>query len=89
VGVAPNLEWVDDSSEDFYELRVYDALGTEVWFAMVPGASGDDLSVPYGGPLDPGMFYQFRATSFRTPGGTPGPISLTEDLRGVFYLPVP
>jgi hypothetical protein len=89
VDAAPTLSWVDDSSEDFYELRVYDALGSEVWFQMVPGASGTDLAIPYGGPLDPGMFYQFRATSFRTPGGVPGPISTTEDLRGVFFLPAP
>jgi hypothetical protein len=36
----------------------------------------------------PGMYYQFRATSWRMPGGTAGPISNTEDLRGVFYVDV-
>ena len=45
-------------------------------------------AVPYGGPMEPGMYYQFRATSWRTPGGMPGPISTTEDLRGVFYVDV-
>ena len=39
-----------------------------------------------GGPLDPGMYYQFRATAWRSPGGKPGPVSTTEDLRGVFYV---
>ena len=45
-----------------------------------------EVSVPYAGPLDPGMSYQFRATAWRTPGGSPGPVSTTEDLRGVFYV---
>lgn len=52
----------------------------------VPEANGGDVSVAYDGPLDPGMYYQFRATSWREPGGGPTPISQTEDLRGVFYV---
>ena len=36
------------------------------------------------------MFYQFRVTSFREPGGGGrSAISTTEDLKGVFYLPAP
>ena len=36
----------------------------------------------YGGPaLKAGMIYQFRATSIKNGGS---PISLTEDLKGVF-----
>ncbi len=51
---------------------------------VAPG--GAEVSVPYSGPLDPGMYYQFRATSWRDAGGGgPGPISNTEDLRGVFF----
>jgi hypothetical protein len=38
--------------------------------------------------MEPGMYYQFRATAWRAPGGVPGPISTTEDLRGVFYVDV-
>jgi hypothetical protein len=86
VSAAPTLSWADDSSEDFYEVRVYDALGNEVWFQML-GASV--TTVDYAGPLAPGMYYQFRATSFRMPGGVVGPISMTEDLRGVFFTPAP
>lgn len=90
VSAKPTLRWADDSSEDWYDLRVFDALGNEVWNALeVPGVSGsDDVSVAYEGPLDPGMYYQFRVTSFRQPGkGDASPISTTEDLRGVFFQP--
>lgn len=90
VSSAPLLEWADDSSENFYELIVYDAYGNLAWEDLtVPGVSGSDtVSVMYAGPLEPGMFYQFRATSFRTTGGgrATTPISTTEDLLGVFYF---
>ncbi len=87
---SPTLEWADDSSEDWYDVYVYDAFGNEVWSSLeIPGVSGSDtVTVAYEGPLDPGMYYQFRVTSWRQPGGgDPAPISTTEDLRGVFYLP--
>lgn len=90
-GVAgtPVFTWKDDSSEDFYSVVVYDSFGNLVWenpdVAAVSG--GGDASVPYEGPaLEPGMYYQWRATAWRSPGGTPGPIAKTEDLRGVFFL---
>ena len=55
----------------------------------VPSVNGDDVTVAYGGPLEPGMYYQFRATSWRQAGmQSPGPISTTEDLRGVFFVPL-
>ncbi len=84
---APTLRWEDDSSEKFYEVRVFNAYGDEVWSnLMVPEVSGGgEVSIPYGGPFEAGMYYQFRATSFRTPGGMATPISTTEDLRGVFF----
>jgi hypothetical protein len=86
---APVLSWADDSSEEYHQLQVFDAYGNEVWgMAMVTAPGGNQpLEVPYAGPLDPGMFYQFRATSWRAPGGDPAPISRTEDLRGVFFVP--
>ena len=103
VTTAPVLEWADDSSEDFYTVVVYNAYGDLVWCradaAIIAGCDGPNLpsvsggggtvSVLYGGPLDAGMYYQFRATSWRSPGGNIGPISATEDLRGVFYVPQP
>ncbi len=83
----PTFMWVDDSSEDFYSIVVYDSFGNLVWEDQdVPSVSGGDVSVSYAGPaLEKGMYYQFRATSFRSPGGNVGPIATTEDLRGVFY----
>ena len=80
---TPSFEFEDDSSEDLYEIVVHDALGNEVWRDdMVPAVSGSaTVVVEYGGPaLTPGMYYRFRATSWKD--GTP--ISRTEDLRGVF-----
>ncbi len=92
VDSKPMLEWADDSSEDWYDVRVFDSFGNEVWAElMLPGVSGSDtVTVQYDGPLEPGMYYQFRVSSWRQPGGgEAAPISMTEDLRGVFYLPAP
>jgi hypothetical protein len=88
----PDLVWTDDSSEDGYDLHVFDALGNEVWQKLdLPPVKGDKtVTVKYEGPLDPGMYYQFRVSSWREPGkGERAPISTTEDLRGVFFLPAP
>ncbi len=86
---APTLSWGDDSSEDYYEVKVFNAFGALVWETEVPGQSGSGMvSTAYGGPLEPGMYYQFRATSWRQSGMQPAaPISTTEDLRGVFFVP--
>jgi hypothetical protein len=78
-----DLSWEDDSSEDTYDLTVFDALGAVTWeqAGIVGPGGGDDVAVPYMGPtLAPGMFYQFRAVSIKD--GVP--ISATEDLKGVF-----
>ncbi|HEY6727587.1 MAG TPA: carboxypeptidase-like regulatory domain-containing protein [Polyangiaceae bacterium] len=88
----PVLTWADDSSEEWYEVRVFDAFGNEVWNdLMVPAVSGSkQVTLAYEGPLDPGMYYQFRVSSWSESGnGEAAPLSTTEDLRGVFYLPVP
>jgi len=79
---APLLRWEDDSSEDAYDVEVFDALGQLVWSEEIDGVSGDDPSLLYGGPLESGMYYQFRVTSMKD--GIP--ISRTEDLRGVFWM---
>ncbi len=91
VSSAPTLEWQDDSSEDYYTIEVYNAYGDMVWNndgQHIPKVNGGNtVSIPYGGPTEPGMYYQFRATSWRAPGGhNDSPISMTEDLRGVFYF---
>ncbi len=86
---APTFEWADDSSEDNYELLVFDAFGDEVWSDLnVPRVTGaPTVTRAYEGPaLEPGMVYQFRATSIKAGA----PISQTEDLKGVFiYQPGP
>lgn len=88
VSGTPTFRWADDSSEDFYTVVVYDAFGDLTWETEVPGANGDDVEVEYGGDaLESGMYYQWRATSWRQAGmGEPGPIATTEDLRGVFFV---
>jgi hypothetical protein len=79
---APTFTWQDDSSEDAYHLQVFDTFGTVVWDQpTLPGSSGSNPSVPYGGPaLTSGAWYQFRVTSLKN--GTP--LARTEDLRGIF-----
>lgn len=92
VDAKPTLTWADDSSEEWYEVRVFDAFGNEVWNdLMVPSVNGNkQVTVDYAGPLDPGMYYQFRVSSWSESGnGEAAPLSATEDLRGVFFLPAP
>ncbi|MBC8070825.1 MAG: hypothetical protein IAG13_21035, partial [Deltaproteobacteria bacterium] len=91
VSSAPLLRWADDSSEDGYEVVVFDALGSKVWEQLdVPRVTGNaEVEVAYGGPLEPGMYYQFRATSFRGDDDERTAISRTEDLRGVFVVALP
>ncbi|HZF54415.1 MAG TPA: carboxypeptidase-like regulatory domain-containing protein [Polyangiaceae bacterium] len=84
VSGMPTLSWDDDSGEDHYEVRVFDAYGNLVWEKLdVPGVSGEKrVMVMYEGPpLMTGQLYQFRAVSIKQ-GGTP--LAITEDLRGVF-----
>lgn len=78
------LEWVDDSSEQSYEISVVDALGNLIWKTTIDGVSGSETaSVQYAGdPLEDGMYYQFKVTSISNGGS---PLSTTEDLKGVFF----
>lgn len=85
VSETPKFTWVSDSSEDGYDIVVYDALGTLIWDTTVPGGGGD-ITLDYGGPpLVGGMYYQFRVTSWREVQNKQLDISRTEDLRGVFF----
>ncbi len=85
--VTPSFVWEDDSSEDGYEIRVLDAFGTEIWNDEIGPVSGSStVAHTYAGPpLEAGLFYQFRATSFREKNDKRTAISRTEDLRGVFF----
>ena len=82
----PVFTWVDDSGEDRYHIQVFDTFGELIWEdPNIPSSSGGDPEVPYAGPpLDSGMYYQFRVTSFDT---NDRPLARTEDLKGVFFLP--
>jgi len=80
-----DLVFESDSSTPEYEVTVYDAFGIEVWNTTVPDSSGSGPeTVEYMGPLDAGMYYQFRAVSL---SNASDPRSTTEDLLGVFYVP--
>jgi hypothetical protein len=83
------LTWVDDSSEDGYELRVYDALGTLVHEDTEVARNTGSETVGYmldASAYERGMLYQFRVWSWRerTDGRTY--ISASEDLKGVFEI---
>lgn len=82
------LSWVDDSSEDGYELRIYDALGTLVHEdLMVPRKTSGNVTYDFDASgLAHGMMYQFRALSWRDRQGGRTAISATEDLLGVFQI---
>lgn len=91
---TPNLEWADDSSEEGYTVWVLDSFGNEIWRMDLGPVSGQEsVSVPFDqdgsatSALIEGMYYQFRAQSWKEDHlGVRGPISMTEDLRGVFFL---
>ena len=82
---TPVFSWVDDSGEDRYHIEVLDTFGVMIWEdPNIPGSSGSDPEVMYGGPpLESGMYYQFRVTSFDVNNR---PLSRTEDLKGVLFL---
>ncbi|HWA74608.1 MAG TPA: hypothetical protein VG937_19820 [Polyangiaceae bacterium] len=85
---TPVFSWADDSSEDGYELTVFDTFGKQVYRdADVPRVTGSgDVSLAYAGPaLAPG-YYQFRAVSYRMDKAARTYISATEDLKGVFIV---
>jgi len=88
VSGSPTFEWVDDSSEEAYDVTVVDSFSNVVWQERFFDLSGETVSVDYAGDaLEPGMYYQWRVTSVRHVGDSPEcKISTTEDLRGVFYL---
>jgi hypothetical protein len=85
---TPRFVWEDDSSEEGYDIRVFNAFGDEIWSDRLGPVTGSaTVSHTYAGPpLEQGMFYQFRATSFRDKNDQETAISTTEDLMGVFQF---
>ncbi len=89
VSGTPTFKWADDSSEDGYELSVYDTFGNLVHREDVARVTGSaDAAAPYSGPALDAGYYQFRAVSYRVTKTGPGRtyISATEDLKGVFII---
>ncbi|MCA9539584.1 MAG: hypothetical protein KC620_11890, partial [Myxococcales bacterium] len=86
------LTWADDSSEDGYELRIYDGFGdvvlTDIDVPRVTG--GAQVRYPWTPDAGDGALYQFRVASYREDAdGERRYISQTEDLRGVFRVGTP
>ncbi|MBW1809949.1 MAG: carboxypeptidase regulatory-like domain-containing protein [Deltaproteobacteria bacterium] len=82
---TPVFSFANDTSEEGYEVHVFDAFGNEIWMTEI-GPSSSSLDVQYAGPaLEDGMYYQFKAHSWRVKLDLRTPISATEDLKGVFY----
>jgi len=77
---APTLRWRDAAGEDGYRITVTSALGTTVWQHVEP-AHASDPSIPYTGPLMPGMVYHFRVVALS--GGVA--IGATEEVSGTFF----
>ncbi|MBS1152174.1 MAG: hypothetical protein H6Q89_3872 [Myxococcaceae bacterium] len=84
---TPTFTWKPYSSAKSYELVVFSAQGTKVWENLavldIKNGSGN-IAAPYNGPaLKPGVVYQWRATAR---GTLLNPISMTEDLKGLFLV---
>jgi hypothetical protein len=80
------VAWEDDSAEDSYLIRIFDEGGSVAAEMMAPGSAGGTVTqgVDSGG-LSSGL-YVVRVYSMRSPGGTPIPISATENLRGLMRV---
>ena len=85
------MVWSKDPGANHYELKVYDAYGNEIWQDLSVPPSDQTVTRQYPGQpdapeLQPGMYYQFRVISI---SNQQAPISISEDLKGVFYLANP
>ena len=84
---TPTLTWGPDAGNIYYQIQVFNALGEIVWDTTQDhmGAASGNQSIVYAGTtLVTDMVYQFRVIS--RDGNTDVPKSVTEDLRGVFFL---
>lgn len=91
--ITPQLSWVDDSSEDGYELYLYDQFGELIHENKAidrhTGSGNPSYTVPGSVALTAGSIYQFRVYSWRSSGSGRTYISSTEDLKGVFQIALP
>jgi hypothetical protein len=83
---TPTFQWVAYPSASGYQVDVIDALGQIIWTKSGITAT----QVTYDGPaLEDEGLYQWRITTFRSSGGETFPTSLSEDLKGVFFVNLP
>ncbi len=87
VSAAPTFSWKPYSSAKTYGLVVFSALGVKIWENLsvldAKNAEGN-IALPYSGPaLKPGVVYQWRVIA---KGNAQNPISMTEDLKGLFQI---
>lgn len=82
----PTFTWQTYPSAKTYDVTLFDAMGRVVWSqGGLPAATGQNNTTTYNGstPLSSGKVYQWRAMAR---GNAGNPISLTEELRGVFRV---
>ncbi len=83
---SPVFTWQAYPSSRTYDVVLFDTFGNQVWSrtGLIAVTSGNN-SVSYDGatPLLSGRIYQWRATAR---GNAGNPISLTEELRGLFRI---
>ena len=79
----PTLTWGRIANADWYDVVVFDSFGNIVFEEddIEHFGGQTEYSAEYDGPFEPGMYYQFRATSHRMDSAQ----TSTEFLRGVFY----
>ena len=78
---TPTFKWNSYSNADGYTVYVYDALGQEIWNRAISdkGITAATYDVA---ALTAGQFFQWRVIAMRKGA----PTSMSEELRGVFFV---
>jgi len=76
----PEFSWSRDASATRYVVTVYNAQGIVVWEKEISKSDKEVMTLMYDGPTLRG-FYQWIVVSYKVNT----PISMSEDLRGIFY----
>ena len=81
---TPTFRWAAYPSAKSYDLTVFDARGNVTWGPVSLANTVQVTGASYAGePLQPGGIYQWRLLAR---GNAGNPISLSEDLKGVFRV---
>jgi hypothetical protein len=88
VSAPVTFSWTAYPSTRTYLVRLFDALGTEVW--QRAGVTTTTQTYPSDAPaLAPGMTYQVRVESWGVNASQDVLLSQTEDLKGIFTVAAP